>query len=536
MNIPKKCASICTTTCELIVALSEALYVYSIEERGSAIGIQGNKNLIYCFSIYTLIITNNHTTITIYDLKARIIYFQQTYMNHYIIDVICSHNTHANSFQLCLLTNTNIIILINELSILLRINIFSKLNLFESCLLYLAQLQCSPDDLCIVYKKYGDYLYKKKLYEKAYQMYKYTIGSSIIQSSYIIQQFQSKNLELFLFDYLVLLAMYKCITSQQLDLLIASCCANMPTDTISNLIKTIKENHFYFQAILNSNALIHKLIECDLSTFALEIAQIYGQYDDIVIALLSCDSIDYKKVLQTMILYSENVSSTVFINFLDQFFIHLHQNASYMLSSMLLYLCGILPNNNTSISILPISSCLLTIDDCIAIYKKHDCSDESIIFFLQRIDVQFFTTTSILFFLELLMIQLSKCIKHPNSVEKKNELEANIGHLVENSLIFKNENICTCAFISANQLGLYTIQFKFTLNDNLCLELLYENDDVCGIYLFLQNGTHGLSKSICKKALRLAVEIVVKQVSSLSEDSIESKYVYMHTFFILYVH
>ena len=77
------CATFMKETSELIIARTDGVFSYSIEDRGGAAGIEGYKQCICAIGRYVLVgVTdselfneNSRTSITIYDLRSKIISF-----------------------------------------------------------------------------------------------------------------------------------------------------------------------------------------------------------------------------------------------------------------------------------------------------------------------------------------------------------------------------------------------------------------------------------------------------------------------------
>lgn len=77
------CATFMKETSELIIARTDGVFSYSVEDRGGAAGIEGYKECICAIGRYVLVCvadgdphaTTTRSTITIYDLRSKIISF-----------------------------------------------------------------------------------------------------------------------------------------------------------------------------------------------------------------------------------------------------------------------------------------------------------------------------------------------------------------------------------------------------------------------------------------------------------------------------
>ena len=77
------CATFMKETSELIIARTDGVFSYSIDDRGGAAGIEGYKQCICAIGRYVLVAVsdsdvfneNSRTSITIYDLRSKIISF-----------------------------------------------------------------------------------------------------------------------------------------------------------------------------------------------------------------------------------------------------------------------------------------------------------------------------------------------------------------------------------------------------------------------------------------------------------------------------
>lgn len=202
-------------TSELVVARHEALYTYTVEDKGGAIAIFGEKLCLHCVGRYTLIISLDEkntpansnaitsegsfsvaatsqansnkakkATINIYDTKNRFVCYSS------------KKQLPATDKVSIVMSDTGVVYLATVNGSLLRYkekDPHAKLQvlleqsdqpLYSLAITLAGEEQLDATEIMKLYKQYGDHLYAQHEFEAAITQYCYTIG--YIPPSYVI--------------------------------------------------------------------------------------------------------------------------------------------------------------------------------------------------------------------------------------------------------------------------------------------------------------------------------------------------------------
>lgn len=192
-------------TSELVVARNEALYTYTVEDKGGATAMFGDKMCLHCVGRYTLIVsmeekntagagdgntsgmTSNkarRAMINIYDTKNRFICFSS------------KKQFPANDKVAMVMSDAGVLYLVTGNGTLLRYkekDAHSKLKvlleqseqpLYSLAITLAAEEQLEATEIMKLYKQYGDHLYSKHEFDAAITQYCHTVG--YIPPSYVI--------------------------------------------------------------------------------------------------------------------------------------------------------------------------------------------------------------------------------------------------------------------------------------------------------------------------------------------------------------
>lgn len=195
-------------TSELVVARNEALYTYTVEDKGGATAMFGDKMCLHCVGRYTLIVSmeEKNTAVTgdgntsgmtsnkarraminIYDTKNRFICFSS------------KKQFPANDKVAMVMSDAGVLYLVTGNGTLLRYkekDAHSKLKvlleqseqpLYSLAITLAAEEQLEATEIMKLYKQYGDHLYSKHEFDAAITQYCHTIG--YIPPSYVIIKF-----------------------------------------------------------------------------------------------------------------------------------------------------------------------------------------------------------------------------------------------------------------------------------------------------------------------------------------------------------
>lgn len=188
-------------TSELVVARNEALYTYTVEDKGGATAMFGDKMCLHCVGRYTLIVSMEDKStesaaasnkarkamINIYDTKNRFICFSS------------KKQFPANDKVAMVMSDAGVLYLVTGNGTLLRYkekDAHSKLKvlleqseqpLYSLAITLAAEEQLEATEIMKLYKQYGDHLYSKHEFDAAITQYCHTIG--YIPPSYVITKF-----------------------------------------------------------------------------------------------------------------------------------------------------------------------------------------------------------------------------------------------------------------------------------------------------------------------------------------------------------
>lgn len=186
---------------ELVVARNEALYTYTVDDKGGATAMFGDKMCLHCVGRYTLIVsmedkgTANDTSlsasnkarramINIYDTKNRFICFsskKQFPVNDKVAMVM------SDAGVLYLLTGNGTLLRYKEKDAQSKLKVLleqSEQPLYSLAITLAGEEQLEATEIMKLYKQYGDHLYSKHEFDAAITQYCHTIG--YIPPSYVI--------------------------------------------------------------------------------------------------------------------------------------------------------------------------------------------------------------------------------------------------------------------------------------------------------------------------------------------------------------
>lgn len=204
---PALCTSFMKTTGELMVSRNEALFTYTVEDRGGALAIFGEKLCLSAVSRYTMVVSIDDKPIpleggnssnaavkprkpnvNIYDLKNKI-----------ICGTTRKYTLPANDRVLFVLSDSGMVYLVTTSLTMIRFrekDVNRKLDvllnqvkppLYSLAIMLAGEEQLEASEIMKLYKMYGDHLYSKHEYEAAITQYCSTIG--YIPPSYVIIKF-----------------------------------------------------------------------------------------------------------------------------------------------------------------------------------------------------------------------------------------------------------------------------------------------------------------------------------------------------------
>lgn len=181
------CSAVVPDTCELVVARMEGLFSFSVEDRGGAAGIEGEKDHMGAVGRYILVSgpedrTQQKAVLTAYDLRNKLIgHSHPLAVGERVLAILRDGDT---SF---VLTTLGAVHLLREKSTAAKIELLLKKAMFPLALTIAAEEQTDPTELMKLYKQYGDHLYKKGDFAGAMAQYKLTVG--VLMSSYVIRRY-----------------------------------------------------------------------------------------------------------------------------------------------------------------------------------------------------------------------------------------------------------------------------------------------------------------------------------------------------------
>lgn len=201
------CASFMKNTSELVIARDEAIYTYTIEDRGGALAIFGDKQSIVTVGRYTLVVSvddkvtpindlnptttaqsnkSNKSIVTIYDLKNKFVC--GTTKKYYLPNnEKILFNFSDNGGIAYLITSNYNLIRFREKDVHRKLDVLLtqvKPPMFPLAITLAGEEQLESQEIMKLYKMYGDHLYQKHEFDSAIMQYCYTIG--YVPPSYVI--------------------------------------------------------------------------------------------------------------------------------------------------------------------------------------------------------------------------------------------------------------------------------------------------------------------------------------------------------------
>eukprot|EP01034_Spumella_vulgaris_P026929 gene26929-33580_t len=303
-----KCSSLMRGTSELVVGRGEAVYNYSVEDRGGALAIFGEKLCVCAVGRYTLVVSVDEKVATpavgtvtpnlsaggavvavdnkprkpnvnIYDLKNKIICGTtkkyQLPVGEKIVFVL--HDGGC----VYLVTSSWSLIRFREkdtsrkLDMLLQ---YSKPPLYSLAILVAAEEQVETAEIMKLYKLYGDHLYSKNEFDLAIVQYSHTIG--YIPPSYVVMKFLDPYRIANLISYLEKLCDKGLATKDHITLLL-TCYTKIKSDVkLKELLDGLATQKVGAgaSAAFDAQQAIITLNSAGYSDYALQIAAKYHQH------------------------------------------------------------------------------------------------------------------------------------------------------------------------------------------------------------------------------------------------------------------
>ena len=195
----KCCSSLMPDTYELLVGRAEGVFSYSMDDRGGAAGIEGDKQCIGSVGRYVLVgstdMKSRRAGITIYDLRNKFISMHSQLQPGERVSLLLSDGRTAY-----IVTSSFALLRFREKTTQAKLDVLLRKELYSAAIALAAEEQCEAAEIVKLFRTYGDFLYKKGEFDGSMEQYCHTIGS--LQPSYVVRRFLDPHRVVNLVSYL----------------------------------------------------------------------------------------------------------------------------------------------------------------------------------------------------------------------------------------------------------------------------------------------------------------------------------------------
>lgn len=166
---------------DLVICRQEGIYQYTIEDRGGAVGLESNKEYIYNYNKYIIIIERDikqQLYINFYDFKYKFLagsflvtpplYNTTTLSPNEVVSVTSIMTDQKSCY---ILTSTGTLIYIHERDLPTRIQILIKKSLYLQAITIATEEEYNIYNIMLLYEQYAYHLYSKRDYELAVKQF-----------------------------------------------------------------------------------------------------------------------------------------------------------------------------------------------------------------------------------------------------------------------------------------------------------------------------------------------------------------------------
>ena len=513
-GVDRYCASLMRSSCELLVGQDEGLFTYSIEEIGSALGLEGKKKGVMALRMYTLIVDevvlsvkpkSMALQITVYHLKRRWVCARLTLARGESV-LFVGVNDEEESLEnsaFHIITSSRRLIILRENDLIMRVSSFVGSNDFHTALAVAAESQTNPAVMADIFTLFGDALYAQGKAVEAFEQYRFSLGSPAVSISSLIQKFLPAVHRHILLQLLMTLLEKDLANSEHMNIFIQSCVSNMSlsSEQLNYIVRTCSLYADRFISIGgNSLELVDELVKSGHVPEAFVLSKSFCLYEKglkLSLLIYGIQSLEFQREARTI---CEKLTVEELKSFLRNW---TEKNALNSLQ-LLLFL------TSSDLQQPP----LLSFDQCTSCLPLPASRDFVLSYFDSSAaeDLETLSPHSTLLYLDSLLC--SHRDKEGDGEEKKTELNSKILRLLATASSFKSEALREEALILLKH-------FKFNYSGMLLLlerggpmtrsrqlSILKFNRDKEGILALIQRD--GNSSTLTSQALEALIDISIE--------------------------
>ncbi len=175
---------------QLMIGRRDGVYFYSGEDRGGAVGFQGEKSVMGSLCEYIVVGSHDprstRCAINVYDLRNKFVaYHALLPAGQSPLAIACAPSLRNNA--VFILVSSGQLIKLKEKSIEMKLELLYRKNMYAVAIALTYAANWEPAAIMDIYKMYGDHLYRKCDYIGAMTQYLHTV--CYLQPSYVIRRY-----------------------------------------------------------------------------------------------------------------------------------------------------------------------------------------------------------------------------------------------------------------------------------------------------------------------------------------------------------
>ncbi len=184
------CAAFDFGSKQLMIGRRDGVYFYSGEDRGGAVGFQGEKSVMGSLCGYILVGSrdpcSSRCAINVYDLKNKFVaYHALLPAGQHPLAIACAPSLRNN--VVFILVSSGMLIKLKEKSMEMKLELLYRKNMYAVAIALTYAANWEPAAIMDIYRMYGDHLFRKCNYAGAMTQYLHTV--CYLQPSYVIRRY-----------------------------------------------------------------------------------------------------------------------------------------------------------------------------------------------------------------------------------------------------------------------------------------------------------------------------------------------------------
>ncbi len=184
------CAAFDLDSKQLVIGRRDGVYFYTGEDRGGAVGFEGEKSVVGSLYGYILVGSqdprSSRCAVNVYDLKNKFVaYHALLPAGQFPLAIACAPYPRNN--VVFMLVSSGSLIKLKEKSIEIKLELLYRKNLYAVAIALTYAANWEPSAIMDIYRMYGNHLYRKCDFVGAMTQYLHTVGH--LQPSYVIRRY-----------------------------------------------------------------------------------------------------------------------------------------------------------------------------------------------------------------------------------------------------------------------------------------------------------------------------------------------------------